>query len=446
MASVSSCRVGLKSGFLVHCTDTVAAKKVALPKRVFAKRNGGTKRNSAKLGRGCVRAEAQSTETEGISTELAADLRARTQGSLIPETLKEMEGNLELQQTLRDIKEKGQKALTKEERAKRRRALEGLGLPDFNSKLKSSGLDLLKHSPTTILQINIGLYCNQACNHCHVESSPLRKEMMTRDTVDEVLRVLRNSKSVTMLDITGGAPELNEEFRYLVTEARKLGVEVLDRCNLTVLSEDGQEDLVEFLAANQVRVVASLPCYSSENVDLQRGKGVFEKSIRGLLDLNEAGYGKEGSGLFLDLVYNPGAGFLPPPQAKLQEAYESELKLMFGIVFNNLFTITNMPIKRFADFLVQKNELESYMKLLVDNFNPGAVGGVMCKDTISVRWDGALYDCDFNQQLEMDVAGPKKTLKDIDCVEDLTGNPIFADSHCFGCTAGAGSSCQGATA
>jgi len=429
-------------------THTRAVNKGAHPKCALGKRSGGARWVVPKMGKANVRAEAQSSETKSspITDEVAADLRERTQGSLVPQTLKEMEGNEELQRVTRELQEKGQKALTKEERAKRRRALEGLGLPNFNDQLKESSIEPLKHLPTTILQINIGLYCNQACVHCHVESSPLRTEMMTRETVDEVLRVLRNSKCVQTLDITGGAPEMNSEFRYLVTEARKLGVEVIDRCNLTVLSEDGQEDLVEFLAANQVRVVASLPCYSAENVDVQRGKGVFEKSIRGLLDLNAAGYGKEGTGLFLDLVYNPGAGFLPPPQAKLQEAYKAELKDCFGIVFNDLFTITNMPIKRFADFLSQKNEMESYMQLLVENFNPGAVGGVMCRETISVRWDGSLYDCDFNQQLEMDVPGKVRHLRDLEQVEDLTGAPIFTDSHCFGCTAGAGSSCQGATA
>eukprot|EP00238_Polyblepharides_amylifera_P008311 CAMPEP_0196588764 /NCGR_PEP_ID=MMETSP1081-20130531/61663_1 /TAXON_ID=36882 /ORGANISM="Pyramimonas amylifera, Strain CCMP720" /LENGTH=380 /DNA_ID=CAMNT_0041911369 /DNA_START=178 /DNA_END=1320 /DNA_ORIENTATION=+ len=372
-------------------------------------------------------------------------LGQRQAGSLIPQTLEEMKSDPELQRITKELQEKGQKQLTKEERTKRRRALEGLGLPGFNEILKTSSIEPLKHLPSRIMQINIGLFCNQACVHCHVESSPLRTEMMTRETVDEVLRVLSHSPSVQTLDITGGAPELNSEFRRLVKEARALGMEVIDRCNLTVLLEEGQEDLAQFLADNQVRVVASLPCYSASNVDKQRGNGVFEKSIHGLQDLNALGYGKEGTGLFLDLVYNPGGGFLPPAQASLEVAYKAELKDCFGIVFNNLFTITNMPIKRFADFLHQRNELESYMQLLVDNFNPAAVRGVMCRDLISVRYDGQLYDCDFNQQLDMDVVSSKRSLADIKSLDDLNGSPIYTDSHCFGCTAGAGSSCQGTT-
>eukprot|EP00241_Pyramimonas_parkeae_P006396 CAMPEP_0114251346 /NCGR_PEP_ID=MMETSP0058-20121206/15220_1 /TAXON_ID=36894 /ORGANISM="Pyramimonas parkeae, CCMP726" /LENGTH=416 /DNA_ID=CAMNT_0001365139 /DNA_START=105 /DNA_END=1355 /DNA_ORIENTATION=+ len=381
-----------------------------------------------------------------LSEELAADLKKRTQGSLIPQTLEEMKNDPELQRIANDLQQKGQQQLTKQERTLRRRTLEGLGLPNFNDKLKATQVPPLEHLPSTILQVNIGLYCNQACAHCHVESSPLRTEAMTRDIIDQVLKLIRTSPSVKTLDITGGAPEMHPDFRYLVVEARKLGVEVIDRCNLTVLMEDGQSDLARFLAEQQVRVVASLPCYSAKNVDLQRGRGVFEKSIQGLLDLNALGYGKEGSGLSLDLVYNPGAGFLPPSQASLQEAYKAELRDCFGIVFNSLFTITNMPIKRFADFLYQRDELGSYMELLVNNFNPGAVAGVMCRDLVSVRYDGQLYDCDFNQQLDMRIPGPKQTVFDLESLDDITGTSIFTDSHCFGCTAGAGSSCQGTTA
>jgi radical SAM/Cys-rich protein len=245
---------------------------------------------------------------------------------------------------------------------------------------------LHRHEPQ-ILQINIGLYCNQACGHCHVESSPLRTEMMTAETASQCLQLLKNTPSITTLDITGGAPELNNHFRLLVKMAREMrpDIEIIDRCNLTVLQEPGQEDLVDFLKENRVTVVASLPCYSSENVDKQRGNGVFERSIAALLALNEAGYGTD---LPLHLVYNPIGAFLPPDQASLEVKYKEVLAENFGILFNSLFAMTNMPIKRFADFLHRRDELKNYMELLVTNFNPDATEKLMCLNTVSVRFDG----------------------------------------------------------
>ncbi|CAI5467046.1 unnamed protein product, partial [Closterium sp. Yama58-4] len=261
--------------------------------------------------------------------------------------------------------------------------------------------------------------------------------------------------SVRFVDLTGGAPELNPEFRYLVTEARRMGKEVIDRCNLTVLFEPGQEDLAEFLAANQVHVVASLPCYSADNVNKQRGGGVFDLSIKALQLLNSLGYGKEGSGLVLDLVYNPVGPFLPPAQGKLEEAYKSELMSCYGISFNSLFTITNMPVKRFASFLHRQGQLEDYMQLLISAFNPAAVANVMCRNLISIDWQGALFDCDFNQQLNLNLPPkpstapnisltspppPPRTVFDIQSLEDLVDRPIATAAHCYGCTAGNGSS------
>lgn len=370
----------------------------------------------------------------------------RAFGSIVQETLEQMETDVEFQTAQQRLNELGQRALTKEERARRRRALDGLGVPSFDEFLESKGGKALTREPTTILQVNIGLYCNQACSHCHVESSPLRTaEVMDARTAEQVVRVLKNSPGVRTLDLTGGAPELHAQFRYLVTEARKLGVEVIDRCNLTVLYEEGQEDLPQFLAANKVKVVASLPCYSEANTDKQRGKGVFERSIAALKDLNAVGYGMEGTGLELDLMYNPGGAFLPPAQEKLEVAYRSELRDTWGVEFSRLFTLTNMPIKRFADYLHREGKTNDYMNLLVQNFNVAASEGVMCRDLISVSWDGRLFDCDFNQQLDMPVRGAKTSIFDLETCDDLVGERIVADNHCFGCTAGAGSSCSGAT-
>jgi radical SAM/Cys-rich protein len=270
--------------------------------------------------------------------------------------------------------------------------------------------------------------------------------MMDKRVAEKCIELLGKSPSVQTLDITGGAPELNDNFRFMVTEGKRLGKEVIDRCNLTVFSEPGQEDLGSFLAENKVRVVASLPCYSEKNVDLQRGSGVFSRSIRGLLLLNQLGYGQPGSGLTLDLVYNPLGAFLPPEQTALEATYRRKLEADFGISFNNLFTLTNMPIKRFADQLHRRGELAQYMDLLVRNFNAAACGGVMCLDLVSVDHLGRLYDCDFNQQLATHMVGPGRTVFDLESLDDLVGSAIATDSHCFGCTAGMGSSCQGTTA
>eukprot|EP00775_Hariotina_reticulata_P010741 gene10742-10897_t len=272
--------------------------------------------------------------------------------------------------------------------------------------LTESGIPPLRRQTTTALQLNIGLYCNQACSHCHVESSPVRTEMMDEATAQRCLHLLAASNDVTCLDITGGAPELNSQFRPLVQAARALSPDltIIDRCNLTVLCEPGQEDLAGFLAQHRVRVVASLPCYGADNVDKQRGRGVFDRSIQGLKALNAVGYGQPGTGLVLDLVYNPGGAFLAPPQDKLQPAYKQELAEAYGIHFNSLLCLNNMPIKRFADWLIRQDQLSAYMAQLVEAFNPGAVTGVMCHNTLSVAWDGRLYDCDFNQQLELPLA------------------------------------------
>ena len=296
-----------------------------------------------------------------------------------------------------------------------------------------------------MLQVNVGLYCNQACNHCHVESSPKRTETMSDATVARILELLAASPSVETVDITGGAPEMNAAFRPLVEGASALGVEVIDRCNLTVMMEPDMEWLGPFLAQHRVRVVASLPCYSQKNVDTQRGGKVFERSIAGLKALNALGYGQPGSGLKLDLVYNPGGAFLPPPQEALQTSYSDELRSNFGIVFNELFTMTNMPIKRFADLLHKQGRLAEYMQLLVDAFNPATVDQVMCRSLVSVAHDGSMYDCDFNQALAMPLqlqaggARSAQTIWDIDSLDALTGAEVNTGNHCFGCTAGMGS-------
>eukprot|EP00300_Choanocystis_sp_HF-7_P008796 c16119_g1_i3.p1 GENE.c16119_g1_i3~~c16119_g1_i3.p1 ORF type:complete len:274 (-),score=74.54 c16119_g1_i3:126-947(-) len=273
---------------------------------------------------------------------------------------------------------------------------------------------------------------------------------MDKRTIDQCLKIVANSPSVTTVDITGGAPEFHPNFRYLVESATALGKTVIDRCNLTVLTEPGQEDLATFLAKHRVRVVASLPCYSSKNVNLQRGSGVFDRSIRALLELNELGYGRDPL-LSLDLVYNPVGPFLPPPQAALQAKYKEELQQNFGIVFNELFTLTNMPIKRFADFLHRQGALQQYMSLLANSFNASTLEGLMCRDHVSVSYSGDVFDCDFNQQLLLPTLQHSSSkvgvsVFDLDTTDDLLQSNIQVNNHCFGCTAGQGSSCQGATA
>jgi len=296
-----------------------------------------------------------------------------------------------------------------------------------------------------ILQVNLGYLCNLSCTHCHVNAGPKRKELMDLATIDLVIEVLQK-RQVQTLDLTGGAPELNPHFRYLVSEARKLGVEVIDRCNLTVLNEPGQEDLAQFLADHQVNVVASLPCYTQDNVDAQRGKGVFGGSIDALLKLNALGYGIEGSGLSLTLVYNPGGAFLPPSQEKLKQDYKARLWDDFNIQFNELFTITNMPISRFGSMLLSKDQFEDYMQLLLDNYQPQNLDTVMCRTTVSVDYQGQLFDCDFNQMLHMpalNAAHEPRHLQDL-LADNFYGADIQVAGHCYGCTAGQGSSCGGA--
>jgi radical SAM/Cys-rich protein len=297
------------------------------------------------------------------------------------------------------------------------------------------------------LQVNLGYVCNQTCLHCHVNAGPTRTESMSRETIDQVLAYLAAS-GATALDLTGGAPELNAHFRYIVTEARALGVKVMDRCNLTILFEPNQEGLAEFLAANQVQVVASLPCYTAELVDRQRGKGVYETSIAAIKRLNGLGYGREGSGLTLDLVYNPQGPSLPPSQVKLEADYKRILGEQFGVVFNQLYTLANMPIQRFGSTLVSKGQFNEYMKLLRGAHRDENLQGVMCRSLVSIDWQGYLYDCDFNQMLGLPIALAGKSRTHVSEVmgRDLVGHPIVVRDHCYGCTAGQGSSCGGALA
>lgn len=311
-------------------------------------------------------------------------------------------------------------------------------LPAFAQKVPR-----LRRARTTTLQVNVGRKCNQACHHCHVGAGPKRTEMIDRATAERVMALLAATPGIELVDITGGAPELSEHFRWLVTEARRMGKRVIDRCNLTILFEPGQEALAQFLAENRVEVVASLPCYSAANVDRQRGKGVFGKSIEALLRLNALGYGREGTGLQLDLVYNPAGASLPPAQGPLEVRYKQELADAFGIVFNRLYTLTNMPIQRFAAQLQREGRLQEYLGLLVNHFNPATVPELMCRSLVSVGYDGRLFDCDFNQMLEVPLGAGARTVWEVDTFE-LEGADVAVGMHCFGCTAGSGSSCGGA--
>lgn len=295
------------------------------------------------------------------------------------------------------------------------------------------------------LQVNLGYLCNQTCVHCHVDAGPKRTELMDEDTIAQVLAFLRAQPQVRTLDLTGGAPEMNPHFRYLVEEATALGVRVIDRCNLTILEEPGYADLAEFLAAQQVEITASLPCYLEDNVNRQRGRGVFQASIRALHRLNALGYGRDGSGLILNLVYNPQGPVLPPSQENLEAAYHEHLGEM-GIVFNHLYTITNMPIARFGSTLISKGQFHDYMHLLRAAYRPENHDTVMCRSLISVDWQGYVHDCDFNQMLNMPLgAGGQRRTHLVDLLaKDLQDEPIAIADHCYGCTAGQGSSCGGA--
>ncbi|MGK2951740.1 MAG: arsenosugar biosynthesis radical SAM (seleno)protein ArsS [Thiobacillus sp.] len=302
----------------------------------------------------------------------------------------------------------------------------------------------LRRAQLTTLQVNLGYRCNQACLHCHVNAGPTRTEMMDDASVETVLRVLER-RGIGSLDLTGGAPELHPQFRRVVRDARTLGAAVIDRCNLTVLQEAGQDGLADFLAEQQVKIVASLPCYTQENVDSQRGGRVFERSIAALRELNALGYGKD-DGLVLDLVYNPLGPVLPGQQDKLEADYKRELGERFGIVFNRLLTLANMPIKRFGSTLLSKGRFADYMTLLHDSYRPENLERVMCRDLVSVDWQGYLYDCDFNQMLGLALqlpGRPRPHLRDL-LEQDLVGRPITVADHCYGCTAGQGSSCGGA--
>jgi radical SAM/Cys-rich protein len=311
--------------------------------------------------------------------------------------------------------------------------------------LKTSDFPAIHRKRLETLQVNLGYRCNQSCVHCHVNAGPARTEQMDAATVETVLRYLAVSGAAT-LDITGGAPELNPQFRRLVRRARAAGARVIDRCNLTILEEPGQEDLARFLAAERVEIVASLPCYTEELVDRQRGKGVYATSLRALARLNALGYGRAGSGLVLDLVYNPQGASLPPAQEALERDYRRILGEKSGIEFNRLYTLANMPIARFGSMLISKGQFNEYMALLRESFRSENLEAVMCRSLVSVDWQGYVYDCDFNQMLGLPlrVAGrPRVKLEDL-VGRDLDGNTVAVGDHCYGCTAGQGSSCGGA--
>lgn len=320
-------------------------------------------------------------------------------------------------------------------------------LPTFKKKLESIGYFPLKPSKIEILQINVGYMCNQVCKHCHVDAGPDRKEIMPKEYLQKCLDILEETQIPTV-DLTGGAPEMNPNFRWFVEEAHKIGVkEIIVRSNLTIIKANKKyHDLPGFFKKHNVHVVSSLPYYQAGKTDAQRGDGVFNSSIEALKMLNEAGYGKEDPSLQLDLVYNPTGAFLPGDQAQLEMEFKSNLKKDFNIEFNNLFAITNIPISRFLDYLIASDNYEEYMEKLVLAFNPAAVEGVMCRDTISVDWDGYMYDCDFNQMLDMKVADKTtQHINDFDLAK-LEARDILINQHCYGCTAGAGSSCQGTVA
>lgn len=314
--------------------------------------------------------------------------------------------------------------------------------PPFESRLGQAGLFPLHATGITVFQINVGKLCNQTCRHCHVDAGPDRPEQMSRETAEHCIRALAQT-DIPTVDITGGAPELNQNFRWLVKESRTLGRHVMDRCNLSVLLLPSQSDLAEFLAQHRVEVIASLPYYRARQTDAQRGEGVFEKSVEGLRLLNRLGYGQPDSGLLLNLVHNPVGAFLPPKQEAIEAQFRKELHAKHGVQFNHLYTITNMPISRFLEFLLETGNYEGYMERLANAFNPAAATGVMCRYTLSVGWDGALYDCDFNQMLDLPVTDGPSHISTFD-LGHLQHRRIVTRNHCYGCTAGAGSSCGGA--
>ena len=317
--------------------------------------------------------------------------------------------------------------------------------PSFERPMEKAGLHPLRSTGMTVLQINVGKLCNQTCRHCHVDAGPDRTESMSRETAELCIQALAQT-DIPTVDITGGAPELNPNFRWLVEQARGLNRHVMDRCNLSVLLLPSQADLAQFLAAHRVEIVASLPYYREPQTDAQRGEGVFDKSIQGLRRLNQLGYGKPDSGLVLNLVHNPVGAFLPPKQDAIESQFRKELRVKYGIEFNRLYSITNMPISRFLEFLVDSGNYEDYMQRLANAFNPAAAAGVMCRYTLSVGWDGTLYDCDFNQMLDLPVAsGATPHIRNFNFAQ-LQQRTIVTGNHCYGCTAGSGSSCGGAVA
>ncbi|HEX6983347.1 MAG TPA: arsenosugar biosynthesis radical SAM (seleno)protein ArsS [Balneolaceae bacterium] len=316
--------------------------------------------------------------------------------------------------------------------------------PKFREKLDEIDLFPLKPTGIEIFQMNVGYMCNMTCKHCHVDAGPDRKEIMSKETFEQCLDALKSS-DVATVDLTGGAPEMNPHFKWFVEEASKLGKHIIVRSNLTILTTAPKyQALPEFFAEHMVEVTCSLPFYSKSRTDRQRGEGTYDKSIEALKKLNEAGYGKTGTGLELNLVYNPVGAFLPGSQESLERDFRQQLQRKHGISFNNLFTITNLPISRFLNFLLMSDNLDEYMDRLITAFNPAAAKGVMCRNTISIGWDGRLYDCDFNQMLEMPVEGEAQHIHDWN-EQKLNSRSIQINQHCFGCTAGAGSSCGGAT-
>ena len=312
----------------------------------------------------------------------------------------------------------------------------------FEEQLQRTGLFPLHATGITVFQINVGKLCNQTCRHCHVDAGPDRTESMSRETAELCMTALAGT-DIPTVDITGGAPELNPNFRWLVEQAHTLGRHIMDRCNLSVLLIPSQTDLAKFLAAHRVEIVASLPYYRATQTDAQRGKGIFDKSIEALRLLNQLGYGREGSGLVLNLVHNPVGAFLPPKQDAIEAQFRKELRTRHGVEFNHLYSITNMPVSRFLEFLLESGNYDGYMERLANAYNPAAAAGVMCRYTLSVSWDGRLYDCDFNQMLELPVSqSAPQHIRDFDPAQ-LHHRRIVTGTHCYGCTAGSGSSCGG---
>ena len=322
---------------------------------------------------------------------------------------------------------------------------QGSGVVAFDEVLEKSGLFPLSATGVEVFQANLGKMCNQTCKHCHVDAGPDRKEIMTKETMQQCLKALSDS-DIQIVDLTGGAPEMNPNFKWFVSEVKKLNRHVMVRSNLTILMAPSYADYAQFFKDNQIEVVSSLPYYLEENTDAQRGNGVFKKSIEALKKLNALGYGRKDTGLILNLVYNPVGAFLPPDQLAVEIDYKRELKNRYDIEFNNLFTITNMPISRFLAYLIKSGNYNRYMNKLYNSYNPGAAKNVMCRTTLSISWDGFMYDCDFNQMLNLTVNhGAPIHIKDFD-MNQLKNRRIVTGQHCYGCTAGAGSSCGGATA